>query len=211
MLEYDLAHWVSFLAAAFLLNISPGPDFAFILGHTIRGGKRAGFAAMLGAWTGVFWHIGLAAVGLSAILAASATVYAAVKWAGVAYLFWMGWQALRSRGAGLGVREGREVVPLLAVFRQGLYVNLLNPKTTTFFLAFLPQFVEPGAGPVWLQLVVHGLLINVVAAMVEPVIILVGDRLTNRLRESRRLRVWLDRVLGSVLIGLGVELAVSEG
>lgn len=210
MPTYDLAHWLSFFTAALLLNIAPGPDFAFILSHTVKGGKRAGTAAMLGIWTGAFGHVLLAALGLSAIIAASATVFGVVKWIGVCYLLWLGWQALRSQGSaldigGTGAHEG-----LFSVYRQGVLVDLLNPKVATFFLAFLPQFVEPGAGPVWAQLMLHGTLIIAVAAFVEPPLILVGDRLTGRLRESHKLRLWLDRTLGGVLVGLGLKLAVSD-
>lgn len=210
MLSYSLAHWSSFLAAAFLLNISPGPDFAFILSHTVKGGKRAGTAAMLGIWTGAFGHVLLAAFGLSAIVAASATAFAVLKWIGAAYLLWLGVQALRSKGDGLDLDAGAPSASIAAVFRQGVFIDLLNPKVATFFLAFLPQFVTPDAGPVWLQLMLHGCLIIAVAALVEPALILVGDRATERLRRSRALRVWLDRVLGGVLVGLGLRLALSE-
>lgn len=210
MLEYDLTHWLSFFTAAFLLNIAPGPDFAFILSHTVKGGRRAGTAAMLGIWTGAFGHVLLAALGLSAIIAASAAVFAVVKWVGVGYLLWLGWQALRSQGDALDIDDIQEQAGLFSVFRQGALVDLLNPKVATFFLAFLPQFVEPEAGPAWMQLMLHGVLVIVVAAFVEPPLVFVGDRLTGRLRESRRLRVWLDRTLGGMLVGLGVKLAVSE-
>ncbi len=210
MFDYSSAHWVSFFIAAFLLNVAPGPDFAFILSHTVKGGKRAGAAAMFGIWTGAFGHVVLAALGLSAIIAASATVFAMVKWVGVAYLLWLGVQALRSQGDALDIAEGGPSASLFAVYRQGALIDLFNPKVATFFLAFLPQFVEPGAGPAWMQLLLHGTLIIAVAALVEPPLIFVGDRLTGRLRESRRLRVWLDRTLGGVLVGLGLRLAVSE-
>lgn len=210
MFEYSSAHWVSFFIAAFLLNVAPGPDFAFILSHTVKGGKRAGAAAMFGIWTGALGHVVLAALGLSAVIAASATVFAMVKWVGVAYLLWLGGHALFSKGDALDISNAGGRPCLSSVFRQGVLVDLLNPKVATFFLAFLPQFVEVGAGPVWMQLMLHGTLIIVVAALVEPPLIFLGDRLTVRLRESRSLRAWLDRVLGSVLVGLGVKLAVSE-
>ena len=208
MLSYDLAHWSAFLAAATVLNLAPGPDMAFILGHTARGGRRSGFAAMLGIWTGALGHIGLAAVGLSAIVAASALAFSAVKWVGVAYLFWLGIQALRSQGGSFvaeappGTRDG-------AVFRQGILVNLLNPKVAIFFLAFLPQFTTPEAGPIWLQLAFHGVLILVVAAAIEPPLVLLGERLTQKLRSSRQLALWLDRTLGGMMIALGLKLAAT--
>jgi hypothetical protein len=95
-LAYDLTHWTTFLAAAILLNLSPGPDIAFILGHTVKGGARAGTAAMLGIWLGTFGHIVFAVSGLSALLAASALSFSVVKWVGVAYLIWIGIQSIRS-------------------------------------------------------------------------------------------------------------------
>ncbi|WP_319582801.1 LysE family translocator [uncultured Pseudodesulfovibrio sp.] len=210
MFDYTLTHWTTFLAAALLLNISPGPDMAFILGHTVQGGKRSGLAAMLGIWVGACAHVLLAVLGLSAIVATSATAFAMVKWIGVIYLGWLGIQALRSDGDMM--RTGGDGTPqkTASVFRQGVLIDLFNPKVATFFLAFLPQFVVPGSGPIWAQSMLHGLLIIVVAAFVEPPLILVGDRLGRRLRESRSLRVWLDRLLGSVLLALGIELALSD-
>lgn len=210
MFHYDIAHWSGFFAAAFLLNLAPGPDFAFILSHTVKGGKRDGAMAMFGIWTGAFGHVLLAALGLSALIAASATAFSLVKWTGVAYLLWLGVEALRSDGGSLLIEGGAERTSKGAIFRQGVFIDLLNPKVATFFLAFLPQFVVQGAGPAWAQLMLHGTLIIAVAALVEPALILVGDRITTRMRRSRALRVWLDRLLGSVLIGLGIRLAFEE-
>lgn len=156
------------------------PEISFILSHTVQGGKRAGTAAMLGVWTGAFGHVLLAALGLSAIVAASATAFFAVKWVGVAYLAWLGFKALMSDGA-FALDQNVEKTQISAVFRQGVFIDLLNPKVATFFLAFLPQFVVRGAGPEWVQLLAHGVLIIVVAAFVEPLLVLLGDRLTWRL------------------------------
>lgn len=211
MLEYSLAHWSSFFAAALLLNIAPGPDIAFILGHTVKGGRRSGVAAMLGIWTGAMGHVLLAAMGLSAVVAASATAFSVIKWLGVAYLLWVGLQALFSRGGSfVPAKSGASPERWWPVFRQGVFIDLFNPKVATFFLAFLPQFVVDGAGPVWLQLFLHGTLIIAVAALVEPLLVLMGDRLTARLRTSERLGLWLDRSLGGLLIALGIRLATVD-
>lgn len=213
MFVYDIPHWTAFLTAAVLLNLSPGPDMAFILGHTVKGGAQAGTAAMVGIWTGAFGHVLLAALGLSAVVAASALAFSVVKWVGVAYLLWIGVQALRSRG-GAFLPADADAAPerpaLWAVYRQGVLIDLLNPKVAIFFLAFLPQFVVEGAGPVWAQILLHGVLVIAVAALVEPPLVLLGDRLTARLRHSQRLALWLDRTLGALLIGLGLRLAVTE-
>jgi threonine/homoserine/homoserine lactone efflux protein len=209
MLDYSLAHWVAFATAAVLLNLSPGPDMAFILGHTIKSGTRAGFAAVFGIWTGACLHVLLAAFGLSAILAASAIAFSAVKWVGAAYLVWLGIQALRSNGGGGFVRAAGEALGLGRIYRQGVLVSLLNPKVAIFFLAFLPQFVVEGAGPAWLQLAVHGGLIIVVAAFIEPPLILAGGRLADFLKKNERIGLWLDRGLGALFLALGVRLALT--
>ena len=210
MFDYTLAHWSTFLAAALLLNLSPGPDIAFILGHTVRGGARAGTAAMLGIWTGAFGHVVLAALGLSAVVAASALAFSVLKWVGVAYLVWIGLQALLSKGGPFVADSPKGGTSLRATFRQGVLIDLLNPKVALFFVAFLPQFVVAGAGPVWAQLLLHGSLIIAVAATIEPPLVLLGDRLTRRLRARQQLGRWLDRALGTLLVGLGLRLALVE-
>lgn len=210
LFAYDLNHWLTFLTAATLLNLAPGPDVGFILAHTVRGGRAAGFAAMVGIWTGALGHVLFAAVGLSAIIVASAEAYAVVKYAGAAYLLWLGFQALRSKG-GLSVETVQAgAPPLRKVFAQGVFIDLLNPKVAIFFLAFLPQFVEPGAGAVPMQLMLHGLLIIAVAACIEPFFVLAGSGLTRRLRSNRRFGLWMDRTLGGFFAYLGLRLALSE-
>ena len=210
MFDYSLLHWGTFLTAAVVLNLAPGPDIAFILGQTVRGGRKSGFAATAGIWAGAFGHVLLAAAGLSAILATSAVVFSLVKWAGAAYLIWLGIMALRSDGSGF-ITDGTVSSPQFApIFKQGLIVALLNPKVAIFFLAFLPQFVVAGAGPIWAQLFLHGSLVIVVAAFVEPPLILAGEKLTNRLRNSPRFGLWLDRSLGTIFIALGVRLALEQ-
>lgn len=166
--DYSLAHWMTFFTAAVLLNLSPGPDMAFILGQTVRGGVKAGFSALFGIWSGAFAHVIFAALGLSAILATSATAFSIVKWGGALYLIWLGVQALRSKGSTYAAKSGGSQKSFRKIFQQGIFVAVLNPKVAIFFLAFLPQFVEPGAGPVSGQLFLHGSLIIVVAAFIEP-------------------------------------------
>jgi threonine/homoserine/homoserine lactone efflux protein len=209
MLDYSLAHWIGFFTAAVLLNISPGPDMAFILGHTMKSGTRAGFSAVFGIWTGACIHVLLAAFGLSAILAASAIAFSTVKWVGAIYLVWLGIQALRSKGEGGFVRAAGETLGWRRIYRQGVLVSLLNPKVAIFFLAFLPQFVVEGAGPAWLQLAVHGGLIIVVAVFIEPPLILAGGRLADLLKNNTKIDLWLDRGLGALFVALGVRLALT--
>ncbi|MGG7577519.1 LysE family translocator [Rhizobium sp. Nf11,1] len=209
MFDYSLAHWLAFLSAAILLNLSPGPDIAFILGHTMRGGKRAGFSALFGVWSGACLHVLMAALGLSAVLAASALAFSAVKWLGAAYLVWLGIQALRGGDNGPMNATGEEMAAA-RIYRQGILVSLLNPKVAIFFLAFLPQFVVEGAGPAWAQLMLHGGLIIAVAAFIEPPLVLLGGRLADALRRNAKIGRWLDRSLGALFVALGVRLALSS-
>jgi len=210
MFDYTLIHWLTFLTAAVFLNLSPGPDIAFILGQTTKGGSKAGFAAMFGIWTGAVAHVVLAAVGLSAILATSALAFSLVKWVGAGYLIWLGISALRSKGGGLVGEVGGRNTSNRKIFRQGVLVCLLNPKVAIFFLAFLPQFIVAGAGPAWAQLLLHGSLIIVVAAFIEPPLVMLGAKLGETLRNNKKLGLWLDRGLGALFVSLGLRLAFSD-
>ncbi len=210
MFDYSLLHWTTFLTAAVLLNLSPGPDIAFILGQTVKGGRRSGFAAMFGIWTGAFGHVVMAAAGLLVVLATSAVAFSIVKWVGALYLLWLGIQALRSDG-GKFVAEGVQTSPrAFAIYKQGFMVGLLNPKVAIFFLAFLPQFVVVGAGPVSAQLFLHGFLIIVVAGFIEPPLVMLGERLTGKLRANPRIGLWMDRSLGAIFVALGIRLAMEK-
>lgn len=210
MFDYSLAHWLAFLTAAILLNLSPGPDMAFILGQTARRGMRSGFAAMFGIWSGALLHVALAALGLSAVLATSAAAFTAVKWLGAAYLVWLGVQAWRAHEELSETATGRAGAAGFSIYRQGVLIAAFNPKVAIFFLAFLPQFVVPGAGPASAQLFLHGILIIGVAAMIEPPLVLIGGRLAGAVRSSPRASRLMNRALGSLFIALGIRLAFSE-
>ena len=147
-----------FVLAGLMLNITPGPDMALVMGRSIGHGRRAGAAAALGVGAGALVHIAAAALGLSVVLSTSALAFAIVKWVGVAYLVFVGLKLLLSRpGAALAVADAPAALSLRQVFMQGFWTNVLNPKVALFFLAFLPQFIDqdaparparlPGAGP----------------------------------------------------------------
>ncbi len=210
MFDYPIAHWVTFFTAAVLLNLSPGPDMAFILAQTAKRGIQSGFSAMFGIWTGAFVHVIFAALGLSAILATSAVAFTAVKWVGAAYLIWLGIQALCSNGTNLSVKDQVSPKSLKKIFQQGVLVAVLNPKVAIFFLAFLPQFVEAGAGPVSAQLFLHGFLIIIVAAFIEPPLVIVGGKLTGYLNNNTQVSRWMDRGLGALFVWLGIKLATTD-
>lgn len=208
MFDYTLVHWLAFLSAAVLLNLSPGPDIAFMLGQTLRSGRRYGVAAMLGGWSGTALHVAMAAAGLSAILATSAVAFSVVKWVGAAYLIWLGVKMLLSKGDSLISNGEGQDAKVQSVYWQGVLVSALNPKVAIFFLAFLPQFVVEGAGPVGAQLFLHGSLIIVVAAFIEPPLVMLGAKLGAFLKASPRVGMWMDRGLGALFVALGARLGL---
>jgi threonine/homoserine/homoserine lactone efflux protein len=201
-----------FIAAGLLLNLTPGADMLYVAGHAASGGRRAGLLAALGIGAGCLFHVALAAVGLSAVLASSALAFDLVKWAGAGYLVWMGIGMLRARpqsaspGAPAAVDERR-------VFWRGALTNALNPKVALFFLAFLPQFVSqqakhPALGFALLGLVftLNGTLITLAFAWLAGT---ARERLASRAAGSR-LGTWLQRAAGVMFIGLGLRLAASS-
>lgn len=207
----DLTYWLLFFSAALALNLSPGPDLVYILSRTVAQGTRIGLASALGVCSGALVHVLAAAFGVSAILATSAMAFAILKYAGAAYLVFLGVQALRSKGMQLDVAarpEARQSV--LQAFWQGVMIDVLNPKVAIFFMAFLPQFVRPGHGSTSLQLLGLGVLVIAVAIVVESLFVLAAARATGFFRHNPRASVWLDRMLGTVLVTLGVRLALLE-
>ncbi len=209
MFDYSFLHWITFFAAVVLLELSPGPDMAFMLGQTVRNGRKAGFAALFGSLVATFFHIAMAAIGLSAIIATSAVAFSVVKWVGVIYLVWLGLQAFKSSKAGK-TEEVTRSTTTRSVFLQGMFICALNPKVAIFFLAFLPQFVVEGAGPVSLQLMLHWTVLVVVGLMLQSPLILMGSRIASSLSENQNLRSWLDRGLGALFFTLGIRLAFSK-
>lgn len=207
----DPAFWLVFFTAALALNLSPGPDLLFVISRTLAGGRRVGVASACGVCSGALVHVAAAAMGISAILATSALAFSIVKYVGAAYLLYLGIQALRSAGtaSALDMRD----VPQTSVwqaYRQGVLVDILNPKVAIFFMAFLPQFVRPDHGSVAMQLLMLGILVVLVAIIVECAMALLAARASAALRNNRRMGQWLDHVLGSVLIGLGLRLGLAE-
>jgi threonine/homoserine/homoserine lactone efflux protein len=209
MFDYSLLHWITFFTAVVLLELSPGPDMAFMLGQTVRNGRKAGFAALFGSLAATYLHIAMAAIGLSAVIATSAVAFSIVKWIGVIYLLWLGFQAFYSRKR-VNTKELVRTPTTSSVFFQGMLISALNPKVAIFFLAFLPQFVVEGAGPINLQLLLHGTLIVVVGFLLQTPLILMGSRIASSLRGNQNLRFWLDRCLGTLYFTLGIRFAISK-
>ena len=199
-----------FMAAGLLLNLTPGPDMLFVAGSSAAQGRRAGVMAALGVGAGCVLHMVLATIGLSALLATSALAFEVVKWAGAAYLVWIGIGMLR-RGGGTAIVRPPDA-DARRVFWQGALTNALNPKVALFFLAFLPQFITPDAPGQPLAFLALGALFNVGGTAVNIVVALLAGWMRATLSHSVRGRgagAWLRRAAGALFIGLGIKLALS--
>lgn len=206
----DLSYWSVFLVAAVVLNISPGPDLIYVVSRTVAHGRRIGIASSLGVCTGAFVHVIGAGIGISAILMTSALAFTVVKYVGAAYLIYLGIQALRSAGTSFDVDAvNRKRITLWDAYKQGVLVDVLNPKAAIFFMAFLPQFIRSDAGPISVQLILLGSVVIAIAIVVEFLIVHLAAKMTGFFRSSPIIGKWLDRVLGSILIMLGFRLALS--
>jgi threonine/homoserine/homoserine lactone efflux protein len=198
-----------FAVAAFALIIIPGPAVLYIVSQSVGQGRAGGLAAVLGVEIGAFVHVAGAALGVSAILASSATAFSVLKLAGGAYLIVLGIRRLLERDSESQLVTGR-TRPLGAIFRQGVIVNALNPKTALFFLAFLPQFVDPDKGHVGLQAAVHGVVWVLIATVCDAVWAIGSGSLVGLLRTSARARRIERRASGGILIGLGVLATLAH-
>jgi threonine/homoserine/homoserine lactone efflux protein len=198
-----------FLVAGILLNLTPGPDTAYILGRSIAHGRRAGIASALGIGVGSIFHTGAAAFGLSAFLATSAWAFSAVKLAGAAYLIFLGLRTLLRREHGLRIPTKVEQGDDLAAFRQGILTNILNPKVALFFLAFLPQFIDSSTPSKMAAFLMLGLTFVMTGTLWCLVLAWFAAVLSTRLRGNATLAATLNRAVGSLFIFLGLRLAFA--
>jgi threonine/homoserine/homoserine lactone efflux protein len=201
----DWPVFLGFVVAGLALNIVPGADMTFVIASAARGGRREGIVAALGIGAGTFAHILAATLGLSAILASSQAAFELIKWIGAAYLLGIAFSLVRGGPApAQAPRPGRHT------FRAAMLVNILNPKVALFFLAFLPQFVDPAAAMPWLQILCLGLWFDAVGTLVNIVIALAAAGAAARLRNV----TWVGtaaRWLAASLIGaLAVQLALAS-
>lgn len=206
-------YWWVFLLSALLLNISPGPDLLYILSRTISSGRKVGIASALGVCSGAFVHVILAACGVSAILATSERAFDFLKYLGAAYLLYLGLKSLMtSPGSSTthGEIESRKA-SVVEAYRQGVLIDVFNPKVALFFLAFLPQFVQPSKGSEQVQIIFLGSLVILVAIAVEVSFVLLAAKATQKLRSNPNMGSWLDKALGLLLIGLSLRLATTVG
>ena len=195
-----------FLIASALLAIAPGPDIVYVLTRSITQGRRAGFAAALGFATGVIFHTALAVLGIAALIRSSEFAFSLVRYAGAAYLIYLGIRTLMSRGA-LQIGGDNSNISLWLVYKQSVIGNALNPKVTLFFLSFLPQFINANAGYVELQMVSLGVLFMLQTVLIFGAIAFFSGSIGDRLRANPSIANRLNIFAGVVFIALGVRVA----
>jgi len=196
--------FLTFLFAAFMLNIAPGPDMLYVIGRSVGQGRKAGIVSALGIFAGCWVHILAAAFGIAAILRSSPLAFNIVRYAGAAYLVYLGMRLIASR-SNLSTQP-LKTENLDSIFRQGVITNVLNPKVAIFFLAFLPQFIDAHRGSVLLQILVLGLIFNVGGTLVNLVVAYAGGTLGQLLRRNARVARLQQWFTGLLFIGLGARL-----
>ena len=204
-------HLWLFIVSGLLLNITPGPDSLFIMARSASQGWRAGVVACWGVGSGVFVHVLAAALGLSALLAASAMAFTVVKMIGAAYLVWIGIGMLRARAKAATVATvAPRTLSYASIWRQGFFTNALNPKVALFFLAFVPQFIAPDAPSKPLAVVVLGLIFDVNGMLWCHALALFTAFASHRLQVGAAAARWLNRAIGAMFVALGVRLALAS-
>ena len=200
----DTLWW--FVVASIALGFAPGPDNIFVLTQSSQHGARAGLLVTLGLCTGLIFHTGLVVFGVAVIFQTSLVVFTAVKIIGAGYLLYLAWQAFRAARAELGsiqVSAGR-------LYQRGVIMNLTNPKVAIFFLAFLPQFVDPDLGQGSRQIVILGMIFIGVTLLVFGSIAMAAGRLSSWFTRSPQSQQWLNRIAGSVFVALALRLLIIE-
>jgi threonine/homoserine/homoserine lactone efflux protein len=206
----DLKTLAAYSLACFVLFVTPGPDMSLFLARTMAAGRRAGLAAMLGAMVGCCIHTSLAALGLSALIAASATAFAALKIVGAVYLLWLAFDALRN-GSALRLREGpRAPASFQRDFLLGLGINLTNPKIVLFFVTFLPQFVDPSDPDAASKLVFLGLYFVLFTSPFAALLVVGAERALVLLTGRPRLMRAVDYVFAGVFAAFAIRIAAAE-
>ena len=210
----DTAKFFVFLSAAFMLAIAPGPGMLYVLARSLAGGKREGVLSALGTFAGGMVHVFAAAAGISVVLAKSATAFTTVKYAGAAYLCFLGIRMILEarRDAGQNRDEGLPEGTLRrrGPFWQGVTTEVLNPKTALFFLSFIPQFVNRESGHIFIQFLGLGSLSVALNTSADLVVTALAGPLGNRIRSSATFRRQQRTATGAIMIGLGTYLATSE-
>jgi threonine/homoserine/homoserine lactone efflux protein len=199
-----------FLAAALLLAVTPGPGLFYVAARTLAGGRAEGIASSLGTGIGGMAHVLAGSLGVSALVLASAELFNALKWAGALYLVWLGWRSIRAARADALPGTAAPAMGVRRAFREGVVVEALNPKTAAFFLAFIPQFVDPASGHAGLQFVLLGTISVALNTLADIAVALAAGRLRDGATARPGLVRRLREASGAAMIALGLGLALAK-
>lgn len=205
----DTSQLPLFMAATLVLNVTPGPDMLYVATRAVAQGKMAGIVSALGVGAGCFFHIAAAAFGLSALIMYSSLGFSVVKYAGAAYLIYLGLRAFRNSSSPT-MRAVNTRDSLYKIFWQGVITNVLNPKVALFFLAFLPQFVNPDSGYVAWQIITLGVIADISGTIINILVALSFGYVGNRLLQTPKFWRFQRWISSSVFLGLGARLALSN-
>jgi RhtB (resistance to homoserine/threonine) family protein len=214
---FGITHFGFFVVAVFLLNVTPGPDTAYIVGRSVAQGRGAGLTSALGISAGCCVHTLACAFGLTALLAASATAFTVIKFVGALYLIYLGVRLIFARPAATeatgDVKTARAAgapKSLRQLFLQGFWTNVLNPKVVLFFVSFFPQFVTIGSAHKTLAFLTLGAVFLAMSTVWNSFVAYIAGSVTQRFSGKPALKRWLDRGVGSAFVGLGVKLATAS-
>lgn len=199
-----------FSGACLALALTPGPDMLLIASRSVSQGRAAGFASLAGIQVGTYCHALAGALGLSQLFLTVPFAYDIVRFAGAAYLVFLAWKTFRSVDTPLATDSTMGPRPLTLIFKQGLLTNLLNPKMALFVLALFPQFINPHAGSIIVQMLVLATLLNLIGLLVNGAVILMASKLSKRMSASRRIGKLMNQLLGTVFLGLACRLALAS-
>jgi RhtB (resistance to homoserine/threonine) family protein len=206
----ELNNFLLFAFASLVLNITPGADMLYVATRSTTQGTRAGVVSALGITTGCIVHLVAAVVGLSAIIASSAMAFSVIKYAGAAYLLYLGYKSFFSKENIFALDKNIEKKPLPVIFWQGVMTNVLNPKVALFFLAFLPQFIHPGKGDAQQQILLLGAWFNVSGTIVNILVAVLFGKMGNWLARREWFVKWQHKITGMLLFGLGIKVGLSS-
>ncbi|WP_024769414.1 LysE family translocator [Aquimarina macrocephali] len=209
---FGILNFGTFILAGILLNLTPGADTMYILGRSISQGKKSGVISALGISSGALLHCLFAALGLSILLAKSATAFSIVKYAGAAYLLYLGIKSLLAKSTAIAevIKRKDTTQNYLKVYMSGVLTNLLNPKVALFFLAFLPQFINPEYAKSAIPFLILGFTFVTTGTIWCMILAFFSAKLANKIRGNSKVKFWMDKTTGVLFILLGIKLALSK-
>ncbi len=199
----------TYFIACLILAIAPGPDNIFVLTQSALQGRKAGILVVLGLCTGLLFHTTAVALGVAVIFKTSELAFTILKVAGALYLLYLAWGAYRSGATAIDGKSG-SMLQSGQLYRRGIFMNITNPKVSIFFLAFLPQFASPARGSITIQMLILGAVFILSAILVFGAIALAAGSLGEWLSRSQRIQRWINRLAGTVFIGLAIKLLLTE-